>query len=667
MLVRETTTAMRQHTAAAAVSRRRPLAVRAARTQDVVSTTSRDNNRQNASGGAGAGATGVVQKFLSRQHLAKDFTKQLKISESYWNGMKRGGGKAKTVVEQMPTTAPTALHGLVDYDVCVCGGNLGIAIALALQKRGYRVLIIERRLLRGRTQEWNASRREMRSLIRTGLLTESEVEDAIISEFNPNRVTFKEGEDVWVNDILNIGVAPDKLIRRMKEQFVKNGGAVRELCEFKSATMYDDMAVLKVRDLNSRNQPKSAGGAKVEEVELDLIDVNKPNALPTDASFDEDDAPIVSPPEGGDTITCSLVIDCMGHFSPIVKQLRDGAKPESIVLVVGGCASEGVPKFTSSDILASFTDAERDMQCFWETFPAKEGTTMYMFTYCDADESRVSFEGFLESFLSSLQDYCKERLESGKDVGIQLPPEEARKIQGTMEEFLDDVQFERLLFGAFPSYKRCPLNSPYDRLILVGDSSAVQSPLSFGGFGAMLRHLPRLDEAIHEALEGNHLKAKDLKLVQPYMPSLSAAWLFQQAMGFEPNQMGYSSENPVEVATGSEWTKTHINRVLKANFSAMKTMDKKVLLSFLQDTIMFWPLTKTMFAMVFVDPVAILRVVYLLGFKTLSEWMVHYTLLGFYALLDFALGRFRNKTQNFYLRRYMDAWHYGSGSDYEDH
>jgi len=666
MLVRETT-AMRA--AAAVSSRRRPLAVRAARTQDVVSstTTSRDNkNRQNTSG-AGAG---VVQKFLSRQHLAKDFTKQLKISESYWNGMKRGGGgqgKAKTVVEQMPTTAPTALHGLVDYDVCVCGGNLGIAIALALQKRGYRVLIIERRLLRGRTQEWNASRREMRSLIRTGLLTESEVEDAIISEFNPNRVTFKEGEDVWVNDVLNIGVAPDKLIRRMKEQFVKNGGAVRELCEFKSATMYDDMAVLKVRDLNSMNQPKSAGGAKVEEVELDLIDVNKPNALPTDASFDEDDAPIVSPPEGGDTITCSLVIDCMGHFSPIVKQLRDGAKPESIVLVVGGCASEGVPKFTSSDILASFTDAERDMQCFWETFPAKEGTTMYMFTYCDADESRVSFEGFLESFLSSLQDYCKERLESGKDVGIQLPPEEARKIQGTMEEFLDDVQFERLLFGAFPSYKRCPLNSPYDRLILVGDSSAVQSPLSFGGFGAMLRHLPRLDEAIHEALEGNHLKAKDLKLVQPYMPSLSAAWLFQQAMGFEPHQMGYSSENPAEVATGSEWTKTHINRVLKANFSAMKTMDKKVLLSFLQDTIMFWPLTKTMFAMSFVDPIAIFRVVYLLGFKTLSEWTVHYTLLGFYALLDFSLGRFRNKTQNFYLRRYMDAWHYGSGSDYEDH
>ena len=144
MLVRETT-AMRA--AAAVSSRRRPLAVRAARTQDVVSstTTSRDNkNRQNTSG-AGAG---VVQKFLSRQHLAKDFTKQLKISESYWNGMKRGGGgqgKAKTVVEQMPTTAPTALHGLVDYDVCVCGGNLGIAIALALQKRGYRVLIIERR------------------------------------------------------------------------------------------------------------------------------------------------------------------------------------------------------------------------------------------------------------------------------------------------------------------------------------------------------------------------------------------------------------------------------------------------------------------------------------------------------------------------------------------
>jgi hypothetical protein len=32
----------------------------------------------------------------------------------------------------------------------------------------------------------------------------------------------------------------------------------------------------------------------------------------------------------------------MGHYSPVVKQMRGGSKPEAMVLVLGGCA-DGVP------------------------------------------------------------------------------------------------------------------------------------------------------------------------------------------------------------------------------------------------------------------------------------------------------------------------------------
>ena len=218
---------------------------------------------------------------------------------------------------------------------------------------------------RRRTQEWNASRKECMNLVRAGLLSLEDLEEVIISEFNPNRVTFKGGEDVWVNDILNVGVAPDKLVEKMKGSFLAAGGEVRELCEFRSATVYDDLAVLKVKDAQPTKAAKSEG-AYLE----DMVDVNKPNAVPKDESDGKKSV-------GRDTITCLLMIDCMGHFSPVVKQLRKGAKPDSIVLVVGGCITEGVPEFTSSDILASFTDASQDMQFFWETFPAKEGTTMY--------------------------------------------------------------------------------------------------------------------------------------------------------------------------------------------------------------------------------------------------------------------------------------------------
>jgi lycopene cyclase CruP len=42
----------------------------------------------------------------------------------------------------------------------MCGGVLGIVVALALQQQGFRVAVVEKRLVEGRTQEWNSSRHE---------------------------------------------------------------------------------------------------------------------------------------------------------------------------------------------------------------------------------------------------------------------------------------------------------------------------------------------------------------------------------------------------------------------------------------------------------------------------------------------------------------------------
>jgi len=67
-------------------------------------------------------------------------------------------------------------------------------------------------------------------------------------------------------------------------------------------------------------------------------------------------------------------------------------------------------------------------------------------------------------------------------------------------------------------------------LLQIGDASAAQSPLSFGGFGAMLRHLPRLVVGVDDALREDRLEKADLGMLQPYQPSLSAAWLFQRCV-----------------------------------------------------------------------------------------------------------------------------------------
>jgi lycopene cyclase CruP len=48
-------------------------------------------------------------------------------------------------------------------------------------------------------------------LVRAGVLTMEEVEQVIGIEFNPVRCGFAGGEDVWLTDVLNVGVKPEVL------------------------------------------------------------------------------------------------------------------------------------------------------------------------------------------------------------------------------------------------------------------------------------------------------------------------------------------------------------------------------------------------------------------------------------------------------------------------
>ena len=57
-------------------------------------------------------------------------------------------------------------------------------------------------------------------------------------------------------------------------------------------------------------------------------------------------------------------------------------------------------------------------------------------------------------------------------------------------------------------------------VIQVGDASAGQSPLSFGGFGNMVRHLPRLSMGLDGALRANRLSRRDLSLLQAWLCSM---------------------------------------------------------------------------------------------------------------------------------------------------
>ncbi|MDM9583256.1 FAD-dependent oxidoreductase [Nostoc sp. GT001] len=494
----------------------------------------------------------------------------------------RQGDRILTSVRENSAPVPTLvkenqqLLGDTDFDVLICGGTLGILIGCALAVKGLRVALLERGILRGREQEWNISRKELDVFVELNLLTEKELESAIATQYNPARVSFAGGTEVWVEDVLNIGVDPVYLLATLKTRFLAAGGKLLENTPFTEAVVHPDGVMI-------NNQFKTR-----------------------------------------------LLIDAMGHFSPITQQARQGKKPDALCLVVGSCA-QGFPENNSGDLLLSFTELQNQCQYFWEAFPARDGRTTYLFTYMDAHPERLSLEALFEEYLRLLPEY----------QGVEL----------------SNLKFQRALFGFFPTYRQSPLKTPWNRILPAGDSSGSQSPLSFGGFGAMVRHLKRLTYGIDEALETEQLSAKALTLLQPYQPSLTVTWLFQRAMSVGVNQ---------KIAPDQ------INQLLSAVFQEMQQLGTPVLKPFLQDIVQFSALTQTLLKTGLYHPGIVAKIIPQVGLASLLDWMLHYSNLGVYTAL-FSLSpmletwiKNQPKEQQYYWHRLIDAWKYGSGGDYSD-
>jgi lycopene cyclase CruP len=501
---------------------------------------------------------------------ADNVLERLRSADKFWSAIK----ESKITSPEVVTTSNNYLPEL-EFDIIICGGTLGILLGTALQNLGWRVCLIEKGILRGREQEWNISQQELTVLVELELLTPTELENAIATQYNPARVSFSGGKEIWVRDVLNIGVDPIYLLETLKDKFLSAKGKLLENTAFKSATIH-------------------------------------PNGVSI---------------ETGEKLTTRLAIDAMGHFSPIVRQARQGKKPDAVCVVVGSCA-RGYPQNDTGDLIYSFTPIVNHCQYFWEAFPARDGRTTYMFSYLDAHPQRPSLEYFMAEYLRLLPEY----------QNIQL----------------EQLDFQRFLFGFFPAYRESPLKLPFDRILPVGDSAGGQSPVSFGGFGAMIRHLKRLTAGINEALKVDSLSSKDLALLQPYQPNISVTWLFQQTMS---------------VAVDKQVNPQQINNLMNGVFAVMDKLGDDVLKPFLQDVIQFAPLAKTL---PLVNPKLVFPILPQVGINPLINWLIHYFNLAIYsglhpaAKLLLPLTQNLSPTQQYYYHRWLDGWQYGSGKDYHD-
>ena len=295
----------------------------------------------------------------------------------------------------------------------------------------------------------------------------------------------------------------------------------------------------------------------------------------------------------------------MGFGSPVVRQARHGQRPDGVCLVVGSCARGFEPdENRGADLIYTCTDIREDYQgqYFWEAFPAGSGPrdrTTYMFTYVDADPSRPSLASLLDDYWDLMPRY-----------------------QGL--DSIEQVDLRRVLFGYFPTYRDSPLPARWDRVTQIGDASGMQSPLSFGGLAALLRHIGRLTDGMEDALLSDALDRECLATLNQYQPALSASWLFQKCMSVRP---------------GARPPRDFINRLMGINFGVMESLGDDVSRPFLQDVVKFDSLGKTLLTMAATKPLFVPQILVQAGPGPILDWFGHFANLGVYTLLSVATER----------------------------
>lgn len=157
-------------------------------------------------------------------------------------------------------------------------------------------------------------------------------------------------------------------------------------------------------------------------------------------------------------LTARIAVDARGASSPY-------ASADLVCPTVGGVFRGLEHDPERGDILVTTEHAERGRQHVWEGFPGRPGElTVYLFYY--AERARA---GSLAALYARLFD----------SIG---------RYQAGAPELV------RPTFGYIPGWSRLTPRprGPHPRVVLVGDAAARHSPLTFCGFGSMLRSFERV-------------------------------------------------------------------------------------------------------------------------------------------------------------------------------
>ncbi|NTV97810.1 MAG: hypothetical protein HGA70_01420 [Chlorobiaceae bacterium] len=400
--------------------------------------------------------------------------------DGYWEMLKKPVPEVILPSSELP--GGTVLSG--EYDLIYAGGTLSLLHAGVMAATYHRkVLILDRHEPAKSTRDWNISRQELDNLARTGLFTESEIDSTIVRRYKAGWVEFYKPDGsqkrLMIENVLDCAVDADRLLGIAKKKTLASEGSdVLAGLSFLCCYRFPDHIVVKAADRSGR------------------IFYYKTRVL----------------------------VDVMGILSPIAMQLNQGLPQTHVCPTVGTIASgfENVD-YEQGEILVSIAPAEmssrKGRQLIWEGFPGNGRQYItYLFFYDEVDSPND------KSLLSLFDTYFR--------------------ILGDYKKPAADFHIHRPVFGIIPAYFHDGFNRTREiadhRIILFGDAASLGSPLTFCGFGSMVRNLPRLTADLDRALAENALSKENLEKISAYEPNVASMANLMKYMCFnsatdEPN------------------------------------------------------------------------------------------------------------------------------------
>lgn len=287
--------------------------------------------------------------------------------------------------------------------------------------------------------------------------------------------------------------------------------------------------------------------------------------------------------QGPTELSARLLLDGLGASSPHAHW--DLACP-TVGGVLGGLVEgEAVDEvdYGVGEILASTEGIEAGRQHIWEGFPGpNKAYTTYLFHY--AEPKRLGPQPLRELYARFFA--TRPRYKKG------------------------EAQLRKPTYGIIPAHTRLrPMPvAPHDRVVLVGDAAGRHSPLTFCGFGSMIRSFWPVGQGLSAALKADRLDAQ----------SLAAAWS-------EPPCLGVMGALALMMDAGRQapWERdpAAINALLEVAFASLAEAGEPVFAAFVRDELPYPEFQAFMLRVAKARPGVWLEAFGRLGPRELASWL----------------------------------------------